>query len=65
MWKVMCRITGGTTGTRERELKTKDGVPERFTEREAAERRADELTHKACNNPYRTAEFRYWAEKAA
>lgn len=59
---VMCRVSGGVTGTRQSELK-KDGQIQIFDQREEAEQRAVELTTKLNSDPYRTAAFQYWVEE--
>lgn len=59
---VMCRVSGGVTGTRQSELK-KDGTIQIFDQRDEAERKAVELTAKLNSDPYRTAAFQYWVEE--
>lgn len=59
MFKVMCRVSGGVTGTRTAELRNANG-PMRFTTREEAE-----VAVKKCYDdigPIRTATFQYWVE---
>lgn len=58
---VMCRVSGGITGTREAILK-RDGVPQYFATREAAQTEATRLNDRM-NNPYSHADFRYWVEE--
>ncbi|KKM43791.1 hypothetical protein LCGC14_1562540 [marine sediment metagenome] len=58
---VMCRVTGGVTGTREAPLK-REGKIRVFSSREVAEKLASSLMQ-AANNPHRTADFSYWTEK--
>jgi hypothetical protein len=58
---VMCRVSGGVTGTREAQLKA-NGVPQFFPTREAAQAEADKLN--STPRPYATASFRYWVEEA-
>lgn len=62
MFIVMCRVSGGVTGTREAPLK-KGGVVEQFPTRAEAQAVATRLMDQA-NGPYRTADFRYWPEEA-
>lgn len=59
---VMCRVSGGITGTREAPLK-RDGAVIHFDTREQAEKEARRLETKMNGAPYRTADFRYWAER--
>lgn len=59
---VMCRVSGGITGTREAPLK-RDGAVIYFDTREKAETEARRLESKMDGSPYRTADFRYWAER--
>lgn len=66
MFIVMCRVSGGVTGTREAPLKS-NGRVIRFGEREEAQTRADALM--AENNEARrgsarrTVLFQYWVEE--
>ena len=64
MFVVMCKVSGGYTGTREAELKDKDGGIRYFDTREEAEAEATRLTAQMNGNKYRTATFAYWAETA-
>jgi hypothetical protein len=57
---VMCRVSGGVTGTREAPLKHL-GTLALFDTREAAQAKADELNRKM-NHPSSVASFRYWVE---
>lgn len=59
---VMCRVSGGVTGTRETQLKA-NGAVKYFDTREAAQAEATRLM-RAMNNPYSVADFRYWPEEA-
>lgn len=61
-WIVMCRVSGGVTGTREAVLRSHD-VVQYFETREAAQAKAAELTAKM-NHAYSVASFRYWPEEA-
>jgi hypothetical protein len=60
MYQVMCRVSGGVTGTREAVLKNRDGREQSFDTREQAQAEAARLTQQMNNNRYRTADFRYW-----
>lgn len=55
---VMCRVSGGFTGTREAPLK-KDDRTRYFETREAAEKEAARLN---AMPRYSLADFRYWVE---
>ncbi len=59
---VMCRVSGGVTGTREAQLKA-NGVPVFFDTRDAAQAKADDLLQKMNNNAYAVAYFQYWVEE--
>jgi hypothetical protein len=56
---VMCRVSGGTTGTREGQLKNDSGVIV-FPDKHAAEAEALRLS-KRMNHQYSTGYFEYWA----
>ncbi len=56
---VMCRVTGGVTGTREAVLKA-NGQEQIFITREEAEAEAVRCTQESSRNPYATAYARYW-----
>jgi len=56
MFIIMCRVSGGVTGTREAPLK-KNGVVETFDTREAAEAVAKELNRRP--HQFSTAYFKY------
>lgn len=61
MWKVMCQVSGGVTGTRTAQLRDEKG-PMRFTTREGAEAQV-----KKCYDSLgsiRAAVFKYWVEEA-
>lgn len=58
---VMCRVSGGMTGTRTGVLK-EDGEVVRFETFSAAQDKADELT-KNMNGHRGTASFQYWPVK--
>lgn len=60
---VMCRVSGGVTGTREGPLK-KGGEVQYFGSREVAQAEADRLDVARNGNPFRVADFRYWVEPA-
>jgi hypothetical protein len=60
-WIVMCRVSGGMTGTREAPLKT-NGQVRYFDSHEAAAAEAARLM--STNHPYSLADFRYWPEEA-
>lgn len=57
-WFVMCRVSGGVTGTRMALLKA-DGQTQRFGSQAEAQAEADRLNAKM-NNRYSVADFRYW-----
>jgi hypothetical protein len=59
---VMCRVSGGVSGTREAPLKADGRVRYFDTEAEAAAE-AQRLNRQMNGNPYRTADFRYWVEQ--
>jgi len=61
IYGVRCRVSGGVTGTREAWLK-RDGQVAEFATHAEAEAEAQRLTT-SMNGPYRTADFRYWAEE--
>lgn len=61
-WYVRCRVSGGVTGTREAILKAANGVERVFETREAAEAEARRLMTARNGDPFRTADFQYWAE---
>jgi hypothetical protein len=60
---VMCRVSGGVTGTREAPLKGRDGQVRRFDTLAEADAEARRLRDQMRNDPYRTATFQYWAEE--
>lgn len=62
MFIVMCRVSGGVTGTREAKAKDKDGKVYRFETREEAQKLADEWT-KRMNHSFSVADFYYWVEE--
>ena len=59
---VMCRVSGGVTGTRQAPLKQSDGEIRYFNTREEANTEADRL-NRTMNNQYSKADFSYWAEE--
>jgi hypothetical protein len=60
MYNIMCRVSGGVTGTREALLKDGDSsVPKVFTDLEEAQRMVSRL-NRTMNNEYSTASFNYW-----
>jgi len=59
---IRCEVSGGVTGRRTHLLKNYGYVVE-FATRKAAEARARQLTKTTMDNPYRTANFSYTAEK--
>ena len=61
VWRVMCQVSGGFTGTRKAFLKGADGEIEEFETEEGAQARAAGLSERMNGNQYRTADFRYWA----
>ena len=64
VYGVMCRVSGGFTGTREAWLKTGSGKDTRVAKfATLAEAEAEAAKHNAAMNssPYRTASFSYWA----
>ncbi len=56
-WIVMCKVSGGVTGTRQGPLKT-DGQIVKFETKDAAQQRADALLRAV--SPYNKATFSYW-----
>jgi hypothetical protein len=58
---VMCRVSGGITGTREGPLKN-EGRVVIFTDKDVAQSEADRLDEQMNGNPHRQADFRYWVE---
>jgi len=58
MWRVICRVSGGVTGTRMTELK-RLGKLARFDTREDAQLEADRLI-KSMNHEHSVAYFEYW-----
>lgn len=62
MFLIMCRVSGGVTGTREAALKGRDGGVKYFESQEAAQAEASSLNSQP--RPYSTASFRYWVEQA-
>lgn len=63
MYNILCKVSGGTTGSRQALLKSKGAVIEFHTQGQA-ERRASELTRIANGNKYRTADYSYTAQPA-
>jgi hypothetical protein len=63
MWIVMCRVSGGVTGTRESVLKGRDGLQKHFETEAEATAEAVRLMATNQGDRYRTADFRYWAER--
>ncbi len=61
MFIVMCRVSGGVTGTREAPLK-RLGQIAYFATREEAQLEAARL-NTTMNHTYSTADFRYWVEE--
>lgn len=57
---VMCRVSGGVTGTREAPLK-ENGKVRYFDTLDEAKAHALTLMERTQGNPYRTCDFRYWA----
>lgn len=60
-WIVMCRVSGGVTGTRVAPLK-RNGAVAYFETRDAATVEAARCAAAANGDRYRTAHFQYWAE---
>ena len=59
---VMCRVSGGITGTREGPLKNEGSIVH-FADKDEAQSQADELSDRYNGNPHRHADFRYWVEE--
>ena len=57
---VMCRRSGGVTGTKYGWLKGPDGQPKEFETEEEAKAEAKRLRDERARNT--TADFHYWAE---
>ena len=60
-FKVLCKVSGGVTGTRVAYLKDAEGREKIFSTKEEGETEASALNQKINGNPYRTASFRYQA----
>jgi hypothetical protein len=60
---VMCRVSGGVTGTREAPLKDRNGEVRRFATMAEAQAEARRLIEKQRAERYQTAYFQYWAEE--
>lgn len=60
-WIVMCRVSGGVTGTREAVLKANDVV--QYFDEAGARAKAQQLMAKM-NNQYSVANFQYWPVRA-
>jgi len=60
---VICRVSGGVTGTRIAPLK-KDGAVRVFASKSEAEAEAVRLSNERNSNPYRTCDYNYWVEVA-
>ena len=58
MYQIMCRVSGGVTGTREGILK-KDGEERWFESKDNATREAQRLNEEM-NHANSTAHFQYW-----
>lgn len=58
---IMCRVSGGVTGTRKAPFKSL-GEIQVFDSREEAEKRASALMQSA-NSPNLLASFEYWVEE--
>ena len=58
-WIVMCRVSGGVTGTRESQLKDADGHVKVYDEA-GAKAEAARLMQRM-NHAHSVADFRYWA----
>jgi hypothetical protein len=56
---IMCRVSGGVTGTREAVLKHND-MTRLFTSEMEARLEALRLDKQMNGNPYKTADFQYW-----
>jgi hypothetical protein len=63
VWHVRCRVSGGTTGTREGSLKDRDGLVQEFETEEEAYTEARRIEWEMNGNPHRTATFKYWPEE--
>lgn len=63
MWNVMCRVSGGVTGTREALLKSLGTVVD-FPSYDEAKAEADRL-NATMNHEYSKADFRYWPVEAS
>jgi hypothetical protein len=60
MFYVMCRVSGGVTGTRQ-SLAKNNGVVKTFKTHADAAAEAKKLTAVYNGDPYRKAFFEYWA----
>jgi hypothetical protein len=59
---VMCRVSGGVTGTREAPMKGRDSKVKYFETEAEAKAEAARVTAINQGDRYRTANFWYWAE---
>lgn len=62
-WIVMCRVTGGVTGTRMAPLKKDGGAVKYFETETEARAEAALLMASKDSDRFRTASFCYWAEE--
>lgn len=60
-YRILCRVSGGVTGTREAYLKGKEGREQIFSTRQEAEAEAKRLNERM-NNMHSSAYFRYTVE---
>ena len=58
-YTIMCRVSGGSTGTHESRLRNPHGLV-LFATREAAQVHADALNHSRNDNFHQRAAFEYW-----
>lgn len=63
MFRIMCRVSGGVTGTREGLLMSK-GIVRDFETKAEAEAEARRFNEQMNGNPHRVADFRYWVVEA-
>jgi len=59
MYKIMCRVSGGVTGTREAVLKDKNGNEMIFDTERKAKNKAKRMTE-TMNKDSNMATFKYW-----
>jgi hypothetical protein len=59
---IMCKVSGGVTGTRTGPMKNADGSILYFTDKDVAQTMADYYNEKMNGNLNQPAKFSYWVE---